>query len=197
MLAHLLSIDIEPLDKAASSFVPVDDADAGQILNAKITSDDWLRSMGADAPTALDPAYERALATQAVGAALNVVPSLSEEDKKKHMLDLRTPEAVRHTVAMLTAYEWSFVEHAQQIRSYIVSGLMDETKNPKPDIRLKAYKMLGDVTEVALFTQRMQVVTRDLSDEQIEQEIHKRLESLTVNPNTPLVHRVDSDVDDA
>ena len=56
--------------------------------------------------------------------------------------------------------------------------------------------MLGEVTEVALFTQRTEVVTKNLSDEQIEEEINRRLERLTVNSDTPLVTRVNSEVDD-
>jgi hypothetical protein len=152
--------------------------------------------MGADQPAALDPAYESALAVHAFGTVTGATPAASQEDIKKNVLALRTPEAVRKTVAMLTEYEWQFVSQAQEIRSYIVAKLIDETKDKKAEVRLRALKLLGDVTEVALFTQRTEVVTRDLSDEQITAEIHKRLEKLTLNPDTPLVERVDTEVDD-
>jgi hypothetical protein len=196
MLGHLLSFEPEPLDQAALSFVDDDKASPQQILNAKITTDEWLRNMGADQPAALDPAYESALAVHAFGAVTGATPAESPEEVKKNVLALRTPEAVRKTVAMLTEYEWQFVNQAQEIRSYIVTKLIDETKDKKAEVRLKALKLLGDVTEVALFTQRTEVVTRDLSDEQITAEINKRLEKLTFNPDTPLVERVDTEVDD-
>lgn len=197
MLGHLLTLEPEPHAVAASSFVDIENADPNHILNGKVSTEQWLRDMGAEAPAALDPAYEAALAAHAFGAVTNVVPSASPEETKERVMALRTPESVRKAVGMLTAYEWEFVEHAQQIRSYIVAGLMKETEHAKPDIRLKAYKLLGEVTEVALFTQRTEIVTRDLSDAQIQEEINKRLEKLTLNPATPLVERVDTDVDDA
>ena len=197
MLGHLLTLDPEPHTVAASSFVDDEKADPQQILDAKITTAAWLRDMGAEQPAALDPAYEAALAAHAFGSVSKTVPVASPEETKKHVMALRTPEAVRKVVGMLSAYEWNFVEEAQRIRGYIVNGLIEETKNVKPEVRLKAYKMLGEVTEVALFTQRTEIVTRDLSDEQIHAEINKRLERLTINPDTPLVQRVDTDVDDA
>lgn len=197
MLHHLLSIEPVPLKDAVQVFVPSQDATPEQVLNGKVATDEWLRSLGAEDPTPVDPAYERALATHAFGAATGVLPSASPEEKKAHMLALKTPESVRKTVHMLSEYEWSFVEQAKNIRSYIVAGLMEETKHTKPEIRLKAYKMLGEVTEVALFTQRTEVVTKNLSDQEIEDEINKRLERLTFNADTPLITRVDSEVDDA
>lgn len=196
MLDHLLTLEPEPHAVAALSFVADDKADPQQILNAKVTTASWLKDMGAEGPAPLDPAYEAALAAHAFGAVSGAVAVASPEETKKHVLALRTPEAVQKVIGMLSAYEWNFVEEAQRIRGYIVKGLLDETANPKPEVRLKAYKMLGEVTEVALFTQRTEIVTRDLSDEQINDEINKRLERITLNPLTPLVQRVDSDVDD-
>jgi hypothetical protein len=199
MLGHLLSFEPEPLPllSAASLFVDDKDAQPVAILGAKINTEQWLRNMGAEQPTALDPAYEAALAAQAFGAVSRATPAASQEEVKKHVLALRTPEAVQKITGMLTAYEWNFVDEAQKIRSYIVAGLVKETEDKKAEVRLKAYKLLGEVTEVALFTQRTEIVTRDLSDEQIQAEINKRLERLTLNPDTPLVTRIDTEVDDA
>jgi hypothetical protein len=191
-----LSLDPEPLKPAAASFVPEKDAQPGELLNGKVATHEWLKSLGAEDELPSDPAYDRALAAQAFGSVTGILPDMPDADKKKNIMALRTPKSVQHVVGMLTAYEWSFVEHAQQIRSYIVAGLMDETKDKKPEVRLKAYKMLGEVTEVALFTQRTEVVHKDMSDEQIQSEIEQRLERLTINSDSPLIQRVDDDVDD-
>jgi len=196
MLQHLLAFESEPLSQAAFDFVPVEEASPPQIINGKGNAQVFLESMGVQDAPSPDPAFERALAHQAFGSLSGATPAASQEHVKNNVMSLRTPEAVRKTVQMLTAYEWEFVEQARNIRGYIVSGLLDETKNPKAEIRLKAYKLLGDVTEVALFTQRTEVVTKNLSDAQIEEEINKRLEKLTINVDTPLLERVDSDVDD-
>jgi hypothetical protein len=197
MLNHLLAFEPEPHIVAASSFVPDEKTTASQVLGAKVNTEQWLRDMGAEQPTTLDPAYEAALAAHAFGVVTGTAPADSQEEVKKHVLALRTPEAVQKVVGMLSAYEWSFVEKAQEIRTYIVSSLIEESHDKKPEVRLKALKLLGDVTEVALFTQRTEVVTRDLSDDQIQHEITKRLERLTLNPDTPILERVDTDVDDA
>lgn len=195
MLSHLLN-QIEPLNEAASSFVDVGAASPADIVRAKVDTAQWLQNLGIEDEGASDPALEGALATQAFGTATGAFHEKSREEQKKIALALKTPAAVQKTALMLTEYDWSFVAQAKELRGFIVKKLLDETENKKPEIRLKALKMLGEVTEVALFTQRTEVVTKTLSDEQIEDEINKRLEKLTFNPATPLVQRVDNDVDD-
>jgi hypothetical protein len=187
MLDHLLAQDPQPLNEAALSFVPLDEASTEEILSAKINTEDWLKSLGAEDTAPIDPAYERALATQAFGCF--TAPAMDDAQKRKAVMEIRTPEAIRKVVGMLTAYEWEFVQQAKQLRSYIVTGLMEETKNVKPEVRLKAYKMLGEVTEVALFTQRTEIVSSKMSDKEVEEAIKRRLEKLTID--MPLIERVD------
>jgi hypothetical protein len=196
MLNHLLTLSNEPLTEAASSFVDEENAEPDEILNGKINTDEWLKNLGAEDAPSMNPALENALAAQAFGALTGAQDVPAHTSKREQVLALRTPEAVRKTVNMLTEYEYSFVQHAHQMRTYIIDGLMRETQDVKPEVRLKAYKMLGEVTEVALFTTRTEIVTKNLTDEQVEDEIKKRLERLIVNPDTPLVQRVDSEVDD-
>lgn len=91
---------------------------------------------------------------------------------------LRTSAQVQRLVAMLTTYEWDFVTRAQEIRGYIVAQLLEETKDPQPRNRLRALELLGKVTEVALFTERVEVQTSRLSDEQLEAEVRSRISGL-------------------
>lgn len=188
MLQHLLAFDPEALTAAAAGFTPAGEASAMQILDAKVGSAQV--DPGAKLPEG--EGIERLYAQEAFAAATGA--GASEQKVKDRVLALRTPLAVRQMVGMLTAYDWEFVEQAKNIRSFIVTGLINEANNQKPEIRLKAYKMLGDVTEVALFTQRTEVVTRDLSEEKIEEEIRKRIDKFTIN--VPTIERIDSDVDD-
>jgi hypothetical protein len=76
---------------------------------------------------------------------------------------------------MLTAYDWEFVEQAKELRGYAVSQILEETKHPDAKIRLKALDMLGRVTEVALFTDRVEVKKADLSDAEIEAKIKEKI----------------------
>jgi len=76
---------------------------------------------------------------------------------------------------MVTAYQWKFVEQAQELRSMAVTKIVKDTDHPDARIRLKALEMLGKVTEVALFTERVQVKNEDISDEELEKRIKEKL----------------------
>jgi len=82
---------------------------------------------------------------------------------------------VRHLVAMLSAYDWEFVEQAKNLRGMAVAKILEETNHPDARIRLKALDMLGRVTEVALFTDRIEVKKTDLSDTEIDKKIKEKL----------------------
>jgi hypothetical protein len=76
---------------------------------------------------------------------------------------------------MLTAYDWEFVEQAKELRGYAVAQILEETKNPDSRIRLKALDMLGRVTEVALFTDRIEIKKTEMSDTELDQRIRDKL----------------------
>ena len=82
---------------------------------------------------------------------------------------------MQHLVGMLTAYDWEFVHQAQQLRGYCVAQLVEETKNPSASIRLKALTALGKVTEVGLFTEKIEIKKDELTDLQLEQRIKDKL----------------------
>lgn len=92
------------------------------------------------------------------------------------LLSVKTPEAVRHLTGMLSAYDWEFVEQAKNIRGYAVAKILEETKNPDPKIRMRALDMLGKVTEVALFTERVAIRKEEPSDAELDDRIRARLE---------------------
>ena len=76
---------------------------------------------------------------------------------------------------MVTAYQWRFIEQAEQLRSMSVAKIVKETDHPDARIRLKALEMLGKVTEVALFTDRVQIKTDEISDEELDAKIKEKL----------------------
>ena len=76
---------------------------------------------------------------------------------------------------MLTAYDWEFIGQAKELRGYAVAKILEETKHPDAKIRLKALQMLGNVTEIALFTERVEVTKKDASEEEIEKRLRERL----------------------
>jgi len=76
---------------------------------------------------------------------------------------------------MLTAYDWAFVEQAKELRGFAVAKILEEVKHPDARIRLKALDMLGKVTEVALFTERIEVKKTEMSDMELETRIKDKL----------------------
>lgn len=195
MLEHLVSLSIEPLAEAASSFVETEKATAASIVQAKTKTEDWLDSLGAGAPVQQDPALDKVLAAHAFAAATtpaNQLGTAQTSVMKANALALVTRGAVQETSRMLTEYQWNFVEQATNIRSYVVTKLVDMAeKGKKEETQLKALKLLGEVTEVALFTQRKEIVTKDLSDDELERQLNERLEKLTFSMPADIVDVVD------
>lgn len=169
MLEHLL--DFTPPPATPQSVTPLDKAAPDDIVGAQLNTAEWLEKMGA--PTT-DQA-QAAAATAAAQQAFQALTTQTPEEQRKALMQLKTPPAVRHLTGMLTAYDWEFVEQAKELRGYAVSQILEETKHPDAKIRLKALDMLGRVTEVALFTDRVEVKNNNLSDAEIEAKIKEKI----------------------
>lgn len=169
MLEHLL--DFTPPPATPQSVVPLTQATPDDIVAAQLNTADWLEKMGAPST---DDALKSAAASTAQ-QAFSALTTQTPEEQRKALMQLKTPPAVRHLTGMLTAYDWEFVEQAKELRGYAVSQILEETKHPDAKIRLKALDMLGRVTEVALFTDRVEVKKADLSDAEIEAKIKEKI----------------------
>ena len=171
MLDHLL--DFEPTIFEVD-YLPQDLSRAPPrvVQAAQLNTADWLTSVGA--PAAGQVEQQTAAATvQRAFAVLAQDPN--PDAQRAELLKLKTPEAVRHLTGMLTAYDWAFVEQAQQLRGYAVSKILEETKHPDARIRLRALEMLGRVTEVALFTDRVEVKKTNVTDDELNEKIKQKL----------------------
>jgi len=173
MLNHLL--DFEPeVDIVESNFKPLSKASVVETVDAKAKTAEWLKELGAvDEETAVDAAQQ----ATARKAFTNIVNSAPTQITKETIADIKTPVAVQHLVGMLTAYDWEFIAQAQAIRGYCVAQLVEETKSPNAHIRLKALGMLGKVTEIGLFTDKVEIKKAEMSDEDIEKRIKDKLHS--------------------
>jgi hypothetical protein len=60
-----------------------------------------------------------------------------------------------------------------------VAKILEETDHPDARIRLKALEMLGKVTEVGLFTERIEIKKTELSDVELDERIKQKLASHT------------------
>jgi hypothetical protein len=152
-----------------SDFAPLDEATPAQTLSAQHKTSQWLKSLTEEDDEILTEAQEEKT-TDAFNALVTADPKA-----KQKLLELDLPEEIKSAVGMVTAYQWKFIEQAEELRSMAVSHIVKEIKHPDARIRLKALEMLGKVTEVALFTDRVSVKTEDISDEELDQKIKEKL----------------------
>jgi hypothetical protein len=164
-------VQFEP-DIAKSGFTELDDASAQQVLDAQLKTVDWLAELGATLDDDIDEAQETSSARKAFQ---KLITTNNEEESKEALVSIKTPAAVRHLTGMLTAYDWEFIEQAKQLRGYTVAKIVEETKNPNANIRLKALTLLGKVTEIGLFTEKIEIKKDELSDAELELRIKEKL----------------------
>lgn len=167
MLDHLFDIVDEP-----GEFIPVAKASPAALLAAQVGTADWLDALGAKDDEAVISDVAAATAQQAFAA---VAISASDAAQRTALVAIKTPEAVRRLVGMLTEYDWEFVEKAKEMRSYAVSKIMEETSHPDARIRLRALELLGRVTEVALFTDRVEIKKTEMADHELDAKIKEKL----------------------
>jgi hypothetical protein len=150
MLDHLISGELDPVifQEMPDDFVPMAKATPAQTIDAKVATADWLKDLGFD------------------------------DDKVKTEAETQTARAAFATLttgSMLTAYDWEFVNQAKELRGYAVAKILEDCENPNANIRLKALGLLGKVTEVGLFTDKVEIKQTAMSDAEVEQRIKDKL----------------------
>jgi hypothetical protein len=172
MLDHLIFFTPD-VDDDSADFVPLEKSEPADVIDAQVQTAEWLKSIGAtteeEVTTTLEAESARAAFTSVVTGQQNAVQNLTQ---------VKTPAAVQHLVGMLTAYDWQFVERAQELRGYAVAKILEDCEHPTASIRLKALGMLGKVTEVGLFTDKIEVKKTELSDAELEMRIKEKLNKM-------------------
>jgi hypothetical protein len=160
MLEHLVSPE----------FTDAYSAPVTELLSAQATTASLLAKLGSP-----EQVLEEDEAHAARGAFAAVTTPNASAPATTNILKLRTPQAVQHLAGMLSQYDWEFVEQAKELRGYVVAKLLEETKHPDAKIRLAALKQLGTVTEVGLYTEKIEIKKVDLTDEAIDAKIKEKL----------------------
>jgi hypothetical protein len=158
----------EPLPEN-TPFDPLDSKNATETFSAQIKTSKWLESFADEDEEILSEAEEKKVVD-----AFNAMTTRDPRTKEK-LLNLDLPEEIKSAVGMVTAYQWKFVEQAEELRSMAVSHIVKEVSHPDARIRLKALEMLGKVTEVALFTDRVSIKSEEVTDEELDQRIKEKL----------------------
>ena len=171
MLDHLLNFEPEILPtsaapKSAEKATPV------QEIDAKIRTADWLADLGVPDTETTVSELEKRQARETFTAMTSAAPIKEQKDL---ITRLETPAAVRHLTGMLTAYDWEFVQQAKELRGYAVAKILEDCEHPNANIRLKALGLLGKVTEVGLFTEKIEVKKTDLTEQEIDAKLKEKL----------------------
>lgn len=195
MLEHLIEFEPEVVTHSGKT-TPLEKEHPADVIDAKVNTTEWLKGLGAaDTDTVVTQAEVQA----ARASFTNLVSAAPAEITHEHLTQIKTPAAVQHLVGMLTAYDWEFVHQARELRGYTVAKLLEECENPNANIRLKALGLLGKVTEVGLFTDKIEVKKTDLTDEEIDKKLKDKLakfmnvtdaepiEDIEVSPPSPAV----------
>jgi len=169
MFEHLVHLDPGATDP---EFVELDDAEPGEVLSAQHKTVEWLEELGVRPDEVQDMEQQTAAAREAFGS---LTTNADNSEQVANLIQIKTPEAVRHLTGMLAAYDWEFVQQAKEIRGYAVAQLIEETKSSNANIRLKALGLLGKVTEVGLFTDKVEIKKTELSDAEIDAKIKEKL----------------------
>jgi len=172
MLEHLINGEFHPeVVDATAEVLSFEKADTATTIDAKVKTAQWLKDLELD-----DEEIEtKADAEAARKSFASIVTGQSVATTQQALANVKAPIAVQHLVGMLTAYDWAFVEQAKELRGYAVAQILEEVKHPDARIRLKALDMLGKVTEVALFTERVEVKKTQMTDTELETRIKEKL----------------------
>lgn len=173
MLEHLISNDLDPVITGTppTGFTPLDKASPENLIDAQLETSQWLENLGlTDAQV-----QDQAATTTARAAFAAITTGTTPANIQNALTTMKTPAAVQRLVGMLTAYDWEFVQQAKELRGYTVAKLLEETENPNANIRLKALGLLGKVTEVGLFTEKIEVTKAPASDAELDQRIKEKL----------------------
>ena len=172
-LEHLVSAsaaDFVPEPLAGDpAFTPLESLTPAQTLSAQSKTSEWLKAFEDDDEEILSEAQQEKV-VDTFNALIKADPR-----SKERLLQLDLPEEIKAAVGMVTAYQWKFVEQAEELRSMSVAKIVKETDHPDARIRLKALELLGKVTEVALFTDRIAIKNEDVTDEELDQRIKEKL----------------------
>jgi hypothetical protein len=194
VLEHLVKGNYNPTvyNAPLEGFLSLEKADANELLEAQVNTTDWLAELGAkpDEDVVIDA--QDAQARQAFHAL-----TADPDSAKQALTQITLPPAIQRLVSMLTVYDWSFVEHAKQLRGMAVAKILEETDHPDARIRLKALEMLGKVTEVGLFTERIEIKKTELSDVELDERIKQKLEVIqkTIEVDATEVESVEDEQD--
>jgi hypothetical protein len=89
--------------------------------------------------------------------------------------DVNTPARALMLKALLNEYDFDVIRNAQQLRSYIKLKLLELSTSNQEKTQLKALDMLGKLSDVGAFVERIEVNVTHRTTEELENELARKL----------------------
>ena len=107
-----------------------------------------------------------------------------------------TPGAARALDKLLKKFDYTLANSANKMRQYVMFKLFELSENEDPKIVLKAIEMLGKVSEVGLFTTRVEVAASDKSTKELEKELSSLMSSYSIGAEFTSIDAEYEDISD-
>jgi hypothetical protein len=138
--------------------------------------------------------YEFDISDDDIAAANDLAKSFARDpnETSKAVTHKRASGLAPATVALvktiLDEFSHEIVESSKAIRNLVINKLIIESENPDARIRIRAIEMLGKMSDVALFTERSEVLITHQSSDDLKSKLKEKLQklresTLTLAPN--------------
>lgn len=114
---------------------------------------------------------------QVSGEDQKAVRSVFSDNPTADPKDIKTATRALMLKALLDEYDFEVVRNAQQLRSYIKLKLLELSASNQEKTQLKALDMLGKMSDVGAFVERIEVNVTHRSTEELENELARKLSS--------------------
>ena len=122
-------------------------------------------------------------------AELGLSVEVTEQDKQEARLAFAastppvparaTPGTIVHLESILNEWDQEVLDVGRRLRNYVTNKLIVEITDPDPKVRLKSLEMLGKVSNVGLFSERVDITVTHRTINDIESDLKKTLELFT------------------
>jgi hypothetical protein len=179
-----MTVMILNADRAVPMTDEVQSVDLRERISAAAATLDLLTGIG----------YEFDISDDDIAAANDLAKSFAKDpiETSKAATHRRASGLAPATVALvktiLDEFSHEIVESSKAIRNLVINKLIIESENPDARIRIRAIEMLGKMSDVALFTERSEVLITHQSTDDLKSKLKEKLQklrksALTLAPN--------------
>lgn len=180
-----MTVMILNADRAVPMPGEVQNIDLRERISAAAATLDLLSEVG----------YEFDVSEEDVAAANDLAQSFAKDPIKtsKELTHRRASSLAPATIALvktiLDEFGHEIAESAKVIRNLVVNKLIIESENLDARIRMKALENLGKMSDVALFTERSEVLVTHQSTDDLKSKLKEKLQRLRENALTLEVNK--------